>query len=64
MAADSENKSADHGSGASPSAVFKPGQSWMIPAGTPHDAKAGSGAAKVIAVYAVEKGKPLAAPAD
>jgi hypothetical protein len=36
----------------------------MIPAGTPHDAKAGSGAAKVIAVYAVEKGEPLAAPAD
>jgi len=47
-----------------PDAVFKPGQSWMIPAGTPHDAKAGPGGAKVIAVYTVEKGKPLASPAN
>jgi quercetin dioxygenase-like cupin family protein len=46
-----------------PDAVFKPGQSWMIPAGTPHNAKAGSGAAKVIAVYMVETGKP-ASPAN
>jgi hypothetical protein len=36
----------------------------MIPAGTPHDAKAGSGGAKVIAVDMVEKVKPLAAPAN
>ena len=49
---------------AQPDAVFKPGQSWMIPAGTPHDAKAGPGGAKVIAVYTVEKGKPLASPAN
>jgi len=47
-----------------PEAVFKPGQSWTIAAGTPHDAKAGSGGAKVIAVYTVEKGKPLASPAN
>jgi quercetin dioxygenase-like cupin family protein len=47
-----------------PDAVFKPGQSWMIPVGTPHDAKAGSGGAKVSAVDMVEKGKPLASPAN
>jgi quercetin dioxygenase-like cupin family protein len=47
-----------------PDAVFKPGQSWMIPAGTPHDAKAGPGGAKVIAVYSVQKGKPLASAAN
>ena len=47
-----------------PDAVYKPGQSWMIPAATPHDAKAGSAGAKVIAVYTVEKGKPLASPAN
>lgn len=43
-----------------PDKVLKPGDSWLIPANTPHDAKAGSGGAKVIAVYTVEKGKPLA----
>jgi hypothetical protein len=36
----------------------------MIPVGTPHDAKAGSGGAKVIAVYMVETGKLLASPAN
>lgn len=43
-----------------PDKVLKPGDSWLIPANTPHDAKAGSAGAKVIAVYVVEKGKPLA----
>lgn len=43
-----------------PDKTLKPGDSWLIPANTPHDAKAGSGGAKVIAVYVVEKGKPLA----
>ena len=36
----------------------------MIPAGTPHDAKAGPGGAKVIAIDTVGKGKPLASPAN
>lgn len=41
-----------------------PGESYVIPAGKVHDAKAvGGGPAKVLAVYVVEKGKPLATPA-
>lgn len=43
-----------------PDRTLKPGDSWLIPANTPHDAKAGAGGAKVLAVYVVEKGKPLA----
>lgn len=43
-----------------PDKTLKPGDSWLIPANTPHDAKAGAAGAKVIAVYVVEKGKPLA----
>ena len=46
-----------------PPKEIKPGDSWQIPPGTIHDAKAGSGGAKVIASYVVEKGKPLASPA-
>ncbi len=46
-----------------PPKEIKPGDSWQIPTGTIHDAKAGSGGAKVIASYVVEKGKPLATPA-
>jgi quercetin dioxygenase-like cupin family protein len=46
-----------------PDKVLKPGDSWLIPANTPHDAKAGPAGAKVIADYVVEKGKPLASPA-
>jgi quercetin dioxygenase-like cupin family protein len=33
-----------------PNAVYRTGQSWMIAAATPHDAKAGPAGAKVIAV--------------
>lgn len=43
-----------------PDKTLKPGDSWLIPANTAHDAKAGSAGAKVIAVYVVEKGKPMA----
>jgi quercetin dioxygenase-like cupin family protein len=43
-----------------PDKTLKPGDSWTVPANMPHDAKAGSAGAKVIAVYIVEKGKPLA----
>jgi quercetin dioxygenase-like cupin family protein len=40
------------------------GVSYTIPAGKVHDAKnTGSTPAKVLAVYLVEKGKPLATPA-
>jgi quercetin dioxygenase-like cupin family protein len=46
-----------------PPKEIKPGDSWQIPPGAIHDAKAGSGGAKVIASYVVEKGKPLASPA-
>ena len=43
---------------------MKPGESYVIPAGKVHDARAlGNGPAKVLAVYVVEKGKPLATPA-
>jgi quercetin dioxygenase-like cupin family protein len=41
--------------------TLKAGQSYSIPAGKVHDAKAtGGGPVTVLAVYIVEKGKPLA----
>lgn len=43
--------------------VLRPGNSYAIPAGVIHDAKAGPKGAKVIATYVVEKGKPFAMPA-
>jgi quercetin dioxygenase-like cupin family protein len=43
--------------------IFKPGDSWQIPNGVAHDAKAGGAGAKVIVPYTVEKGQPLAWPA-
>jgi quercetin dioxygenase-like cupin family protein len=44
--------------------VMKAGDVYFIPAGVVHDAKATSGAAaKVLAFYLVEKGKPLAVAA-
>jgi quercetin dioxygenase-like cupin family protein len=47
-----------------PDQRLKAGESFQIPAGTPHDACTASGQpAKVLAVYVVEKGKPLASPA-
>ena len=48
-----------------PPIALKAGDSYQIPAGKPHDAKnTGSGPAKVLAIYIVEKGKPLAPPAQ
>lgn len=41
----------------------KPGSSYQIPAGAAHDAGVGAKGGKIIAVYVVEKGKPLATPA-
>jgi quercetin dioxygenase-like cupin family protein len=47
-----------------PAINLKAGDSYAIEAGKIHDAKAvGDKAAKVLAVYIVEKGKPLAEPA-
>ena len=41
------------------------GEGFVIPAGTPHNAKNDSAAAvKLVGVYVVEKGKPLASPAS
>lgn len=47
-----------------PDRPLKVGDSYQIPAGAPHDARSGPEGAKVIATYVVEKGKPLASPAD
>jgi quercetin dioxygenase-like cupin family protein len=42
----------------------KAGESFVIPAGTIHDAiNVGGGPLKLIGVYVVDKGKPLATPA-
>ena len=47
-----------------PDRPLKSGDSYQNPAGAPHDARSGAQGAKVIATYVVEKGKPLASPAD
>jgi quercetin dioxygenase-like cupin family protein len=47
-----------------PAATLKAGQTFLIPAGTVHNAtNNGSTTARVLATYIVEKGKPLATPA-
>lgn len=47
-----------------PPLKVKAGDAFVIPAGKVHDAKnTGSGPFKLIGVYVVEKGKPLATPA-
>lgn len=47
-----------------PPRTLKAGEVFFIPAGTVHDGKnVGSGPAKVLATYVVEKGKPVASPA-
>ena len=44
--------------------TIKAGDSYLIPAGKVHNATAtGEGTAKVLATYAIEKGKPLATAA-
>ena len=47
-----------------PDKPLKTGESYQVPPGAVHDAKAGPQGAKVIATYVVEKGKPLATPAQ
>ena len=47
-----------------PPVTLKAGGAFIIPAGTIHNAtNTGSGGAKILATYIVEKGKPLATPA-
>lgn len=47
-----------------PPRVLKAGESFVVPAGTVHDAhNAGDTPTRLIGVYVVEKGKPLASPA-
>jgi quercetin dioxygenase-like cupin family protein len=47
-----------------PPRTIKAGESCFVPAGGVHDGRnVGSGPAKVLATYIVEKGKPVASPA-
>ena len=47
-----------------PPKTLKAGEVFFVPAGVVHDGKnVGSGPAKVLATYIVEKGKPVASPA-
>ena len=45
-----------------PPLALKQGDSYKVPPGAIHDARTGDSPAKVLAVYIVEKGKPLATP--
>ena len=46
-----------------PAVTISAGQAFLIPAGTVHNAtNTGSGTARILANYIVEKGKPLATP--
>jgi quercetin dioxygenase-like cupin family protein len=50
--------------GDKPPVTLKAGQGFLIPAGQIHNAtNTGTGVAKILATYIVEKGKPLATPA-
>jgi quercetin dioxygenase-like cupin family protein len=40
------------------------GDSYQVPPGAIHDARSGDKGVKVLAVYVVERGKPLASPAN
>ena len=46
-----------------PPLALKAGDSYQVPLNTVHDARSGDKGAKVLAVYIVERGKPLALPA-
>ena len=47
-----------------PPVTLKAGDSYKVAPGAVHDARSGDKGAKVIATYVVEKGKPLASPAN
>ncbi len=44
--------------------ALEPGDSLEVPDGAVHDERAGDRPAKLLAVFTVEKGKPLATPAE
>lgn len=47
-----------------PPHVYRAGESFVVPAGTVHDAhNVGDAPTRILGVYVVEKGKPLASPA-
>ena len=46
-----------------PDKVLKAGDSYAVPAGIAHDVKTGDKPFKIMAVYVVEDGKPVATPA-
>jgi quercetin dioxygenase-like cupin family protein len=47
-----------------PPKQYKPGEGFVIPAGTVHNARNfGKGPARIVGVYVVDKDKPLAIPA-
>jgi quercetin dioxygenase-like cupin family protein len=46
-----------------PDQELKTGDSYAVPAGVPHDIKTGDKGLKIMAVYVVEDGKPVATPA-
>ena len=43
---------------------IRAGESWEVPAGVVHEEHTGAGGAKILAVFTVEKGKPLTATAQ
>ena len=45
-----------------PDKPIQPGESWRVPPGSVHEVKTGDQITKVLAIYVVEKGKPLATP--
>jgi len=47
-----------------PTREAKAGDSVLIPAGVPHSGRAGPNGAKILSAWIVEKGKPLASPAE
>jgi hypothetical protein len=47
-----------------PPLVLKAGDSYKVPPVAVHDARSGDKGAKIIATYVVEKGEPLASPAN
>lgn len=44
--------------------MMSAGDSYLIPAGVPHDARSGSEGAKVIATYLIPAGHPIATPVN
>jgi quercetin dioxygenase-like cupin family protein len=45
-----------------PDKSIRPGESWHVVPGAVHEVKVGDETTKVLAIYVVEKGKPLATP--